>query len=90
MIERRKVYSRHEDMSADGKLSLMMEDDGDVIITVQNSQETLRYRQPGESHVQFCTYSGGSRSLRTRNALIALMEAIEADNQEYPEFDGAA
>jgi hypothetical protein len=38
--------------------------------------------------IEFCTYSGGGRSPKTREAILALMDAIEADNKENPQFKG--
>jgi hypothetical protein len=84
-MERRKFYERFEDMSPDGKLQLFMEDDGDVIVTVFPPQPSSLHAHPPKEpvSVQFCTCgSGGGQSSRTRDALVALADAIEADNAE--------
>lgn len=76
---------RRDDMSVTGKLTVMLQRDGDVVVNVCTDAEA------GESAtVEFCAGgSGGGRSMRTREALIALMVAIEADNAERP-IPGAA
>jgi len=76
-------YARREDMSPEGTLSLMMQDDGDIIL-VARGQDHLEteYR---EAQVEFCTCgAGGGHSPRVRKALIALACAITLDNQESP------
>ncbi len=73
---------RKEDMSCCGKLRLIRQDDGDIIITVQSERDGLL--QPGDS-VEFCTTGlGGGKSPNTITALRALMDAMQRDNDNYP------
>lgn len=74
-----KCVTRKEDMSPDGRLRILMEDDGDMIVTIVPSGD----ENPSQS-VQFCTLQGGGNSLHTRKALVALMDAIRLDNAERP------
>lgn len=74
----REFYERPEDMSRDGRLRVMIEDDGDVIVQVTSEGRHF-------AAVQFCTIgSGGGRSPRVRAALLELARAIKADNEERP------
>jgi len=80
---------RREDMSPDGTLIVGLDNDNDVYIEVSGN----RHGEWQSAAVEFCNGGGGGgRSSRTRAALIALMVAIEADNEEYPHkaFPGAA
>lgn len=77
-----RVVERNEDMSKRGRLRLIQQDDGDIIVAVQSEQDGLL--QPGDS-VEFCAgFGGGGKSPRTFEALHALMEAIRLDNVESP------
>jgi ATP-dependent protease HslVU (ClpYQ) peptidase subunit len=77
-----KMVYRNEDMSPRGKLTVLVQDDGDVIVCSQGMDRDLV--QPGSS-VEFCAIgSGGGRSPHTLRALYALVEAIERDNAEQP------
>jgi uncharacterized protein (DUF849 family) len=77
-----KVVERIEDMSRRGRLRLIQQDDGDIIVAVQSMHDGLL--EPGDS-VEFCTgFGGGGKSPHTFNALHALMEAIRKDNLEHP------
>jgi hypothetical protein len=78
-----KIVERHEDMSPDGFLRLIVQDDGDIIVAVvPDPGERDRGRMPG---VEFCVPgSGGGRSTHTLRALRALVEAMERDNAERP------
>ncbi len=84
-IERRTIYSRPEDMSPDGTLSLIMQDDGDVIVTC-TAWDRLDDRLVSTS-IEFCTGIGGGRSPKTRAALVELMMAIQQDNGGTPAYD---
>ena len=76
------LIERIEDMSHDGKLSLMIEPDGDIIIACHG--HGMDGRSPRRSEVQFCACaSGGGKSPRTRKALHDLMMAMAKDNEEY-------
>ena len=71
--------TRAEDMSPDGRLRIIQQDDGDIIVTVvPDSHE----RRPSAS-VEFCSVgSGGGRSPHTVKALRDLMAAMRKDNAE--------
>ena len=80
-LEKGKRYKRVEDMSNNGFVSLLIEDDGDVIITVMEPGKPPF--DGGMVSAQFCTVGhGGGRSPNTRNALLALCHAIKRDNEE--------
>lgn len=75
--------TRIEDMSAKGRLRLIQQTDGDIIVGVQ-SQCWNGLVGSGDS-VEFCVPgAGGGRSSHTLAALRALMDAIDADNAERP------
>lgn len=66
--------ARLEDMSPDGYLRVSLDNCGDVHVEVFNGDAF--------ASVEFCTGAGGGgKSPRIRQALIALMVAIEADNK---------
>ena len=70
---------RLEDMSAVGRLHLMLDDDGDVIVSV-HSQTDDELISCGEN-IEFCTTGmGGGGSPRTYDALRNLMQAMHDDN----------
>lgn len=70
---------RKEDMSPDGMLWLIRQEDGDIIVTILPDSETDK---PMAS-VEFCSCgAGGGRSPKTLAALRALMIAMEEDNAE--------
>ncbi len=78
-IKRMERYLRKEDMSPDGKLCMVMEDDGDICLSI------IRGNNGRNRDVQFCSVgSGGGKSRHTLEALRNLMKAIELDNQENP------
>jgi len=82
-LETRKFYTRYEDMSPDGTLTLYIEDDGDVIVDVQGIDPM---GERTRTTVQFCTYGGGGQSLKVRQALLNLAVAILEDNAEKPQY----
>lgn len=70
---------RLEDMSPDGVLRVGLDNDGDAYVSV--------WTESGGG-VEFCTSgNGGGKSPRTRQALLALMVAMEADNAADPRRD---
>lgn len=77
---------RIEDMSPDGKLSVLRQPDGDIIVNVRPSKGDRDYGgSPFGVSVEFCAPgAGGGRSPHTLRALRDLMEAIEKDNAESP------
>jgi len=80
-IKRRHSYVRMGDMDCTAALNVYMQDDGDLVVWVGAPY----YPNSEFKEVEFCTVgSGGGRSEHTRKALIALIEAIEKDNEECP------
>jgi hypothetical protein len=77
-----RMVTRIEDMSARGRLRLIQQTDGDIIVSVQPEENGLV--QSGAA-VEFCVPgAGGGRSTHTLAALRALMDAMELDNCERP------
>lgn len=76
------MVERNEDMSPDGKLRIIRQNDGDIIIgIIPGFDKDIVFGQS----VEFCECgSGGGRSPKTRRALIALMKAMEEDNADRP------
>lgn len=75
---------RLEDMSPDGKLTLVIEPDGDIVVEVTTWTSPSGGQMFRQAQVQFCACgSGGGRSPETRKALLALFQAIEKDNREH-------
>ena len=76
---------RNEDMSVDGQLVLIQQDDGDVIVNIRPSKEDRDYSgSPFGVSVEFCSHAGGGRSPRTLKALQQLVKAINDDNRDRP------
>ena len=73
-----KVVERLEDMSRIGRLRLIKQDDGDIIVAVQSEQDGVL--QSGDS-VEFCT--SGGRSPNTLKALNELIKAMALDNESH-------
>jgi hypothetical protein len=66
--------ARLEDMSQNGHLRVTLDESGDTIVEVFNGEAF--------ASVEFCSGAGGGgKSPRVRQALIALMVAIEEDNK---------
>lgn len=75
------MYSteRLDDMSPGGFLRLMLDDDGDIIVTVAQCYDSGVISRVAS--VEFCAVgSGGGKSPRLRRALIDLMGAMAEDN----------
>lgn len=73
-----RVVQRIEDMSTTGRLEILQQDDGDIIVSV--SEDDHGQRMPASS-VEFCIPGlGGGHSPRTHAALRALMDAMAHDN----------
>lgn len=73
-------YSRlHDDRdghtTSEHTLQVYVAPDADLHVFLPNSMESLRFRN----------YFGGGKSLRVRNALMVLAEAIRRDNEERPQ-----
>jgi len=71
--EYRRQHDDH-DGEPKGGLMVMFDPMGDAYISTDNNA-WLRFR----------TFGGGGQSLRTRNALMILAEAIRLDNQDRPQ-----
>lgn len=75
-----KDVGRYGDMSQSAHMRVTLDGDSDVIVSVWDDR--------GGASVEFCTAgAGGGKSPRTREALIALMRAIEEDNAAVPSRD---
>jgi hypothetical protein len=73
-----EFVARKEDMSANGRLRLIKQDDGDICVTVIPGDD----RSMG---IEFCAGgSGGGHSPRTLAALNALAIAMIEDNKAEP------
>jgi len=75
-----RVAERFEDMSPRGRLRVLQQDDGDMIVCViEDPNSSTR----GEmTSVEFCT--SGGKSPKTREALLALMLAMAEENAARP------
>lgn len=75
-----REVGRTGDMSPSACLRVGLDAENDVYVGIWDSR--------GGASMEFCVPgSGGGKSPRTREALIALMIAIEADNAEDPSLD---
>lgn len=74
----RRDVLRLSDSGNRSSIRVLQEDDGDLWIVVRDDKGRL-------ADAEFCTtHAGGGRSPRVRDALLLLMEAIEADNHDRP------
>ncbi len=80
-----RACERFEDMSPKGKLKLLQQDDGDIIVVVIPDPDSRDKLFPS---AEFCTHMGGGQSPNVLKALRGLMEAIERDNKETPQHRG--
>ena len=80
-----KIVERFEDMSPTGRLKLIRQDDGDIIIAIIPDPDNAQ-RSYVDKQVEFCTHGGGGQSPKTLSALYALMDAIEQDNTEEKQY----
>jgi len=62
-----------------GELHVYIDDDGDAHVSVTRNRKKHVFQS-----TEFCTLRGGGRSKNTRQALLALFAAIEADNSADP------
>lgn len=76
-----KITMRKEDMSSDGRLELIRQDDGDIIVCVRESVDSTR-GTGACADVEFC--NSGGRSPWTLQALYVLQEAMEKDERREP------
>ena len=73
-----RVAERFEDMSVRGRLRLLQQDDGDIVVAIITDPDSDA--RGLSASVEFCT--SGGHSFRTLTALKALMEAMARDNRE--------
>lgn len=77
-----RSVKRNEDMSRNGKLVVIQQEYGDMIVAIHPDPDAdfmARFS------VEFCVVgSGGGRSPKTIKALRSLMIAMEEDNQDRP------
>lgn len=76
-------YQRYEDMSPTGRLAVMIEEDGDVIVTVIPDSKAFN---SFTKSAQFCTFIGGGRSPAVREAILKLAQAILQENLDNPQY----
>jgi len=78
------LYQRFEDDSRLGHIGVAFSPDSDGWIEIFSQPDP----DEGTSVFRFRTYFGGGQSLRVRNALMILAEAIRLDNAEKPQHRG--
>lgn len=79
VVEIPSDVSRREDMSPEGKLTLHVQPDGDVVLSIWGKDAGSEYHMVS---AEFCTIGGGGgMSPRTLEALKGLMAAMDADNK---------
>lgn len=75
-----ETVCRYEDMSPDGKLELIKQFDGDIIVSITPPSENEPwYKRQLPLSVEFCTHGGGGTSPRTLEALNNLFKAMQED-----------
>jgi hypothetical protein len=80
-LDSMKIYERYEDMSPDGKLTIIIDEDGDTLISSTKEQFHI--------NLEFCTpMIGGGQSARVHMALRMLALAIKLDNEERKQYRG--
>lgn len=81
---RDRSVGRMGDMAPPGRshMTVMFDADSDVCVSIWDQEHAQHGALAG---IEFCTSFGGGRSPRTRDALVALMVAMEADNAECPQ-----
>ena len=72
--------SRQEDMSSDGTLTLIQQEDGDIIVAIAEATDPDGHRRFAD--VEF-TLSGG-HSNHTLESLRHLMDAMKRDDEGVP------
>ncbi|MES2315021.1 MAG: hypothetical protein V4524_03765 [Patescibacteria group bacterium] len=77
-----RIHDDH-DGTNEGTLAVYFDSMGDAFVSIQ-SRDRGPGRQQFSDMLRFRTFGGGGMSLRTRNALMILAEAIRLDNEERP------
>jgi hypothetical protein len=80
MLPMTNQAERFEDMSRRGRLRIIQQDDGDMIVYVIEDPNSIN--GGASAGVEFCT--SGGKSPKTREALRALMLAMAEDNADRP------
>lgn len=76
-----RMAERFEDMSPRGRLQVLQQDDGDMIVCAISDPDHPMHQGAAVS-VEFCT--SGGKSPKTREALRALMLAMAEENAATP------
>ena len=84
-LETHTPYTRFEDDSVEGNLTVSFSPDGDGWIQVHSRPDSKELRTVFRFRTPF---QGGGKSPRVRNALLILAEAIRLDNKECPQKQG--
>lgn len=69
-----RIIARKCDMGSDTKLQLVIEEDGDVIVSVMKATDRVSFQS-----VEFCT--SGTQSPNTTTALHNLYKAMQLDEE---------
>ena len=78
-----EIVERFEDMSPRGRLKLIRQPDGDIIVVTVPDPDERNCMSAAGGMVEFCTpCSGGGQSPNTLKALRLLFEAMVKDNEE--------
>lgn len=77
-----RMAERFEDMSPRGRLRVLQQDDGDMIIEVVEDPNSQSCTAGLSCAVEFCV--SGGKSPKTREALYVLMLAMAEENAERP------
>ena len=72
------------DEGPESGLLIQADEQGDIYVTVKKENRLANLMAPGQATVRFCTLQGGGRSLTVRRALLALRDAIQAENERDP------
>lgn len=81
----RRTAARIDEMSSGQKaLRLEVHADGDIVLSIEVDGEPIEDKEGNKSTVEFC--ASGGFSDKTRAALSALIQAIEAEAKERPKL----
>jgi len=82
------MVCRTEDMGTEKRLKVQRDGDGDIIVSIVTGRGMAIYNSQDDqfASVEFCTPgSGGGKSHKTWEALIALIRAMEEDEEASPD-----
>jgi hypothetical protein len=81
-----QMAKRREDQSPDGELVVLRNQLGDISVGVKVSEERRKFQMI--PNVEFCVIGvGRGRSPHTMKALDNLIDAMERDNKENPNYE---